>query len=504
MKLLALKQFQHVLNDHADQLAGKYQSCQRPHVTLKKPLPPPNYKIHLLYDSSVITSKVKSVIQNTLFSSSIKAHIMKKARWTKRTFDLVHWDAHERAFRRLPRYSQHSMAKLVHGLVNTNRQNHLYYGQSFSCPICQGPEETLLHVFTCPNSEAAAYRLLRLDELYTDLLKANTPPPILAAIKHGFSSWLQNPESTDIKAMTAGSLRGPDAVLTAAFHEQVNHIGWYNFCLDRVSKKWAMAAHQYDSSSPAADGKLQWASILVASLWRLSRSLWKYRNEVVHGATVEEQAQLQLNNLRSQITSFYTAYETNPHLVLPRHQTLFTSRSLEERLGASYDTMSAWLRSVEEAIQVLKHQEDIQRAASQLFFPLSTVHPEDQPSDTDATYTYHTPGTMDSWSFDSTEATASTTTLSSAASSASLNTLSSAASSASAHIFLRYDSDEDSNGSVTTVTSMLNTLPSELYSLDTSDLVTSDSSSSQSRSLDDLSSLCSNDSPSVPWAVHCG
>jgi hypothetical protein len=35
--------------------------------------------------------------------------------------------------------------------VNTNQQNHLYYGTGNVCPCCQNSEETLEYVLTCPN-----------------------------------------------------------------------------------------------------------------------------------------------------------------------------------------------------------------------------------------------------------------------------------------------------------------------------------------------------------------
>ena len=87
---------------------------------------------------------------------------MRKACWTRQTFDMIHWDGHERAFKRLPRFSHHSMAKLLHGLVNTNRQNKLFYGIPASCPICHSMEETLQHVFTCMHPSAVEHRQARL------------------------------------------------------------------------------------------------------------------------------------------------------------------------------------------------------------------------------------------------------------------------------------------------------------------------------------------------------
>jgi hypothetical protein len=159
---------------------------------------------------------------------------MKKTGWTRQTFDLDRWIGHERAFRCLPRYSQHSMAKLIHGLVNTNHQNRLYYGTSPMCSICQSEEETLLHVFTCPHQMAVTHHHKCLTDFRNDLVNAGTPDPIIQAVYHGFTQWTLKPDSIDIRSLTAGSLWGPDAVLTTAFLEQVQHIGWYHVWAESV------------------------------------------------------------------------------------------------------------------------------------------------------------------------------------------------------------------------------------------------------------------------------
>jgi hypothetical protein len=166
-------------------------------------------------------------------------------------------------------------------------------------------------------------------------------------------------------------------------------------------------------------------------LWKFSRDLWKFRNEVVHGATIEDQATRQLEQLKAKITQYYTKFYDNPDFVLGRHKFLFQSRSMEERLQASYDTMASWIRSVEEAIKVVCHHEDNLRELTQVFFP--TPHLTDstaQDSESDSTYTYHSIGSEEDLSLDLTEATT--------------NTMSSAASSASVFTQLIYDSDEES------------------------------------------------------------
>jgi len=44
-------------------------------------------------------------------------------------------------------------------------------------------------------------------------------------------------------------------------------------------------------------------------------------------------------------------------MILPHHEYLFNFRTLEQRLNTTYDNLSAWVRSVEEAILVVHHQD---------------------------------------------------------------------------------------------------------------------------------------------------
>jgi hypothetical protein len=58
---------------------------------------------------------------------------------------------------------------------------------------------------------------------------------------------------------------------------------------------------------------------------------------------------------------------------LARHQFLFTTHTVDQRILGSYDSMAAWIRSVEEALLVLRYQEEALRASSGVFFPLQQV-----------------------------------------------------------------------------------------------------------------------------------
>jgi hypothetical protein len=242
----------------------------------------------------------------------------------------------------LHHYCRHSTAKLLHGLVNTNRQNFLYYQQSPLCPICQQVEETLQHVFTCSHHDAVNNRQASLDDLERTLHSIDTPQTIIAAITYGFENWCRAPSSQHIRALTAGSLRGPDAVLTSAFHEQVREIGWYHFCLGRISNKWSSAHHQFSNHTSNSTSQ-QWSSLLITALWRYSRALWNFRNTVVHGVTIKEQVRRRISTLHLQIEQHYAAYIADNSYVLPRHHPLFNTRTVEECKNAPYESMAAWL-----------------------------------------------------------------------------------------------------------------------------------------------------------------
>jgi hypothetical protein len=109
--------------------------------------------------------------------------------------------------------------------------------------LSTGRRNVTTHLHLCSHPDTVNNRQASLDDLERTLHSIDTPQTITAAITYGFENWCHAPPSQHIRALTAGSLRGPDAVLTSAFHEQVRDIGWYHFCVGRISNKWSSAQH---------------------------------------------------------------------------------------------------------------------------------------------------------------------------------------------------------------------------------------------------------------------
>jgi hypothetical protein len=142
------REYKHDLNDITDSLATSFH-C-RPHshfVPMIKPIANNYFGARVSYEGSTITNKLRLLMAQALHRDTIISHILKKTKWTNRTFQLIHWDAHELAFKRLSRSRQITTAKLIHELVNTNVQNQRYYNKSPICACCLTEEETFAH--TC-------------------------------------------------------------------------------------------------------------------------------------------------------------------------------------------------------------------------------------------------------------------------------------------------------------------------------------------------------------------
>jgi hypothetical protein len=117
------REHKHDLNDMADQLAGKFY--KNPHATLRQKATPcsiQGYAIHLLHDGSTITTRLYSTMSIALHRRGLITYIKEKYDWSDHTFNLIQWNAHETAFKSLPINSKKIIAKLIHNLVNTNKQ----------------------------------------------------------------------------------------------------------------------------------------------------------------------------------------------------------------------------------------------------------------------------------------------------------------------------------------------------------------------------------------------
>jgi len=366
------REYKHDLNERVDHLATTaIRSLPQRFHTAPTVEAPPGYRVRLSNRKGIIHSRYYHMLAQAHHSQSIIDYILSKTKWTMAVFNRVDWDSHHRAFRRLTRFQRISTTKMVHNLMNTNRQNSLLYGTSNSCPGCAAQEETFEHVIRCQFGLTTIARIDSLSQLENKLKHIGTPLPVIQVIMGGFKDWLDPhfPAGARSRPGTFGSILPADVLLTQAYSDQYHTIGWYQFCLGRISKLWHRAVQAYLPRTQKHQ-PLPWGSNLVTALWQFTKSLWMHRNNMVHGSSAEEAARRILIGLQERVRQHYDSFTADNSYVLARHRHLFLSRTQDQRLSMSYDFLTCWLRSVDEAReQLVFHTASQQTAASRFFGP---------------------------------------------------------------------------------------------------------------------------------------
>jgi hypothetical protein len=194
------REFKHDLNEKVDRLATEFNKKPDYGFSPKRmPCPAPAYAIQLIYDNSLITTKLYKTMASELHRKRIVDRIKQKSQWDDTTFRQVNWDAHETAFTRLSRSQQVMVAKLQHNLVNTNSQNAHFYGKSSMCPCCLLYDETLDHVLSCSSEGSTEHRQKAMSLLEADLVSIKTPVEVISAILHGITMWVRLQTETDLR-----------------------------------------------------------------------------------------------------------------------------------------------------------------------------------------------------------------------------------------------------------------------------------------------------------------
>ncbi len=151
------RELQHNLNDEAHKLAHSFV----PHLDYY-PMDwshPSNFVSQNL--RHYLTYKWQEHILEELHSPALQATTCKNTSWSTHQFFMVHWVALKHCLVSMPRTTQISYRKLIHGLLNTNAQNKKYYKVSDLCPHCNHLPETFSHILHCGNPDVAAHRLVQ-------------------------------------------------------------------------------------------------------------------------------------------------------------------------------------------------------------------------------------------------------------------------------------------------------------------------------------------------------
>ncbi len=146
--------------------------------------------------------------------------------------------------------------------------------------------------------------------------------------------------------------------------------------------------------------------------------MWEFRNGILHGQTSQEIEARELAAIQKQIVAAYEEYNED-NFIVPRYLcSLFTTRSLQQRLAMDIDSMKSWLRSVTEAKATqeestkryalaaktlftprkrsIKTETTTQPRKHEVTSPISSPYPSDNSSTSEITYLSLSNTTIDS------------------------------------------------------------------------------------------------------------
>jgi hypothetical protein len=215
------------------------RDVEKHHETLPNSFPsipyenPPTNPVSIYYPKSPFVNNVASTIRQALHEEAICLTICKQEKWDKSQLQMVDWQAMEAAFHQTWSCKRLSFTKLSHKLLNTNAQNHKFYGKPATCPCRRHAAETLEHVFTCSSSEVVDYRSKQKQILWHALSLLNTPDDIVVAIKRGLQVVGEEPPNSLSQIPLP-----PNAMM--AYDAQTS-LGWSAFLRGRISVEWRAA-----------------------------------------------------------------------------------------------------------------------------------------------------------------------------------------------------------------------------------------------------------------------
>jgi hypothetical protein len=152
---------QHDLNDLADEMAEQFRLNPPPgYEPSNFPWYHPAQAAVVLSGDSMITSKLKQVIYESLYFAPLMETIWKRNKWGEAVaFNDVDWLAFGSAFKSYSRYQQIGLTKMVNGLWHTGTQQVLFKLKGDGmCPCCREQLETTRHVYQCIAPNVVAHR----------------------------------------------------------------------------------------------------------------------------------------------------------------------------------------------------------------------------------------------------------------------------------------------------------------------------------------------------------
>ena len=325
------------LNVNADREAGVFQDLhglERPLVLMS-----PLTKAHLHFKDGTITGKYDRHLQHEATTKPLLEYIKDKNQWTPSIMDSIHWAAHANALKKQSARKTH-MVKLLHELLPTTGQANKFDNGKRQCPLCPYQNEDRDHILCCPHPSRVVWREQFIRDLHDHCMLNDTDPTLQVLLCNSLQEWFRQPQGFTQQTNSYESSKH-------RLIQQQNRIGWRQIFHGRFSIEWARlqesfynrSRSQHDRSQGTSLTGERWLTNLILFVWDKWYTLWKHRNQELHGRDVRTRAVAESIEVRRQLREIYL----KKHQLEPRVQEL-----LFDEVEHHYEVPTAitknWLR----------------------------------------------------------------------------------------------------------------------------------------------------------------
>jgi hypothetical protein len=129
-------------------------------------------------------------------------------------------------------------------------------------------------VVKCKGIGADIIFTLAVQKLEANLSTLNTAPPIIAAIMTSIWQWQKHGEN-HLPRLRQWDIYGSHHAV-----ESQDKIGWYNFLLGRMSKKWSNSQQRYIDSTKRKNSGRRWTASVIQKALDIAWNTWEQRNNI--------------------------------------------------------------------------------------------------------------------------------------------------------------------------------------------------------------------------------
>lgn len=220
------------------------------------------------------------------------------------------------------------------------------------CPECGAEGEDIDHLLKCESPRRNKIRDHMFKEIGDYMKSKNTPVEVHAMIITYLRAWF----SSSLEEIHQDP--NISKFLKSAVGEQME-IGWDQFLLGRISKKWGELINFHQPKNNKENDKVTkekaiitlaetWGARMVPIIWKHLLEIWATRNGKAHGETKEEQHSIYKKKLLQKIAKIKAKAN-----IIPEEKVEYITAPIEtiERMNTQ-QILIAWIRHSEIIITV--------------------------------------------------------------------------------------------------------------------------------------------------------